>query len=65
MASYKGNENVKVEFKSFYSEIQIRQYIEELNSKDIIDFQFFGHANNGDKNFMIVTKKEEDEYLDW
>ena len=65
MASYKGHENVKVQFKSFYGESQVRQYIEQLNSDDIIDFQFLSSEDNGNINFMIVTKKEEDEYLDW
>ncbi|WP_204205896.1 hypothetical protein [Mammaliicoccus sciuri] len=67
MASYKGNEVVEVQFKSFYSESQIKQYIEQLNTDNIIDFQYIGQTNNGDKNFMIVTKKAKKRIrnLDW
>lgn len=65
MTIYKGHENVKVQFKSFYGESQVSHYIERLNSDDIIDFQFLSREDNDNINFMIVTKKEEDEYLDW
>lgn len=57
MASYKNYSNVKVSFKSFYSDSQIAQYIEQLNNDDIIDFQYVGHEREGYKKFMIVTKK--------
>ncbi len=59
MASYKGYDNVEIKFESFRTDGLIKQYIERLNSDDIIDFQFIGNDDYGLKNFMIVTAKKD------